>query len=96
MEEWISVKDRLPELGERVFVWYKWQGEDNKYSVANDIWGISRGREPHWLLHHNGMQNISHWMPLPKPPKGYAVDKEKEHEQKKPDSRRNKSEQKQQ
>ena len=63
VQEWISVKDRLPETGERVLVCIgavfeafiddggKWQ---RYYSAPlNEVLG-----EP------------THWMPLPQPPKG--------------------------
>ena len=63
--KWISVKDKLPKVSKRVLVcdnygWiftasYNWYDPDYK-------WEHSDGEEP-------GCQ-ITHWMPLPKPPKG--------------------------
>lgn len=66
-QEWISVKDRLPEPQQEVLV-----------SVLNDVLfrdiarvgsldsrGIWRVDTPHEYFH----RNITHWMPLPEPPK---------------------------
>lgn len=62
--EWISVNDRLPETGERV--------------LTLDKWGHIRDRElfrfksgficfrPDGLV---PVKDITHWMPLPEPPK---------------------------
>lgn len=59
MNEWISVKDRLPEHKTKVDVW-------------EDFWGrIADCEYEHgW---HNGIVDmgrleVTHWMPLPPPP----------------------------
>lgn len=57
--EWISVKDRLPEYDVTVLVYCDYR---NWYSLGhfhinNDLWICS----PH--------QPVTHWMPLPQPPK---------------------------
>lgn len=56
--EWISVKDRLPENTEFVFV------------TNADCKSVNRGfavfRDGEW---HSPIDNISYWMPLPEPPK---------------------------
>lgn len=59
--EWISVKDELPPRKEKVLVCDKdgslgidWQAETSRFV----------GR---WFIHSN--KSISHWMPLPEPPK---------------------------
>lgn len=72
MAEWISVKDRLPELipskgtraySDAVLVWTSgrkamvaiWDGIDFLCAMSFwEAWG----------------EEITHWMPLPKPPKG--------------------------
>lgn len=58
MSEWISVKDRLPKIGERVLIWtcqtleavmYE-KGKFNRFGADIDY--------------------ATQWMPLPEPPKG--------------------------
>ncbi len=70
--QWISVKDRLPELRQKVLVWY-----DNGYEVA-----FLQKFEPPKLQYpqFNNVEmfewcfgdfedfDVTHWMPLPKPP----------------------------
>ena len=66
VQEWISVKDRLPEPKELVLCIWK------------DINGIHYGfaRYQHdnvWYVSNEGMPEVTHWMALPKkpqPPKG--------------------------
>lgn len=61
---WIPVTERLPELGERVlctdgvtvFEQYRWE-----LSCVYGIWDRFGMRSP--------MQEVTHWMPLPEPPK---------------------------
>ena len=72
VQEWISVKDRLPDLipcnagtaySEAIIVWTSgrkamvavWDGID--FLCATDYWEA-------WG------EDITHWMPLPEPPKG--------------------------
>lgn len=72
MSEWISVKERLPESRHDVLAY------DGSFVVSAQIWRNYRG--PQWSLpssvggceaeanfNENG---ITHWMPLPPPPKG--------------------------
>lgn len=72
---WISVSERLPEVGQSD----NWN-IGNKISV--DVWtfsefGMKRGRYYHWVgiwtidgvSSSNGI-NITHWMPLPNKPEG--------------------------
>lgn len=58
VQEWISVKDRLPEDSANVLVCHK-NGlvTTNAWLGAN--WWFKNERNP-----------ITHWMPLPNPPKG--------------------------
>lgn len=72
--QWISVKDRLPEDGENVLIWYEYfrYGSYNRmyttYEIAyqyNGHWagaGASLGQQA----------RVFAWMPLPEPPKGDA------------------------
>lgn len=55
MSEWISAKDRLPEYGQKVLVY------PSSYFVTLDKHG--------WTGNNGSMAGITHWMPLPEPPK---------------------------
>jgi Protein of unknown function (DUF551) len=71
--QWISVKDRLPELRQEVLVWY-----DNGYEVAY----LQKFEPPklqypqfnnvemfEWCFGDFEDFDVTHWMPLPEPPK---------------------------
>lgn len=61
MSEWISVKDELPDLNKEVLVNIKLPSR-NKVSLSyNSTLGG-------WQCGYG--ENITHWMPLPAPPKG--------------------------
>lgn len=74
VQEWISVKDRLPDNKEHDWVLAQ-VVEDNGYmhipkvmeyrQLRNDWFEETYG----WLSEHNGLFSVTHWMPLPKPPK---------------------------
>lgn len=58
MSEWISVKDRLPEIGERVLIYSRQTLEAIRYEGKKfNRFGVS-------------VDDATHWMPLPAPPKG--------------------------
>lgn len=59
-QEWISVKDRLPEKGGSYLVF----SNKSKTVFTAHYWLGDR-----WANRANG-QFITHWMPLPQPPKG--------------------------
>jgi hypothetical protein len=70
MSEWISVKDRLPEENENVILY------DGKEVFCGDLffgklgkicWGI-QACDGICYGHYN-KDEVTHWMPLPKPPK---------------------------
>ena len=65
VQEWISVEDRLPEEKVNCIVYYK-----HAYCDNDDYWAIG-------ICFYNGEKfqmdwsyKVTHWMPLPKPPKG--------------------------
>lgn len=65
VQEWISVDDRLPEEKVDCIVHYK-----HAYCDNDDYWAIG-------ICFYNGEKfqmdwsyKVTHWMPLPKPPKG--------------------------
>ena len=63
VQEWISVKDRLPENGkEGVLIALRW-GEVDIGWCEDGRWGSEFVDE-----YEDG--EVTHWMPLPKPPKG--------------------------
>lgn len=69
--QWISVKDRLPEDGEDVLIWYEYfrYGSYNRmyktYEIAYQYDGFWSGVNP-----LGQKARVFAWMPLPKPPKG--------------------------
>jgi hypothetical protein len=79
MSEWISVKDRLPEEGVWVLGYYLIY-ENNIYDVGVVKRFVHTWAEANiWLTNHkNGpltyeeVDSITHWQPLPAPPKEEA------------------------
>ena len=65
VQEWISVDDRLPEDGVRVLAAH----DDGVVRI-----GICRGCFPAVMSKKHekafGFAEVTHWMPLPQPPKG--------------------------
>lgn len=59
--QWISIKDRLPEDQEEVLVCTR-----SKNGVRN----IDKGYMAIDRFIHRGRAEVTHWMPLPEPPKG--------------------------
>ena len=55
MTEWISVKDRLPDDGTKVLLYLD-------YGMIEASWYDSSYYMPFW-------NRVTHWMPLPEPPK---------------------------
>lgn len=60
--EWIKVSERLPELGERVLVCEKDFGVQVGHLDIKVKWQFSYSSFPSVI-------KITHWMPLPNPPK---------------------------
>ena len=75
VQEWIPVKDRLPDNKEHDWVLAQ-VVEDNGFmhiprvmeyrQAKNDWFEETYG----WISDHNGVFTVTHWMPLPEPPKG--------------------------
>lgn len=61
--KWISVKDRLPKDGNKVIVYSYENGDFHTAELDGKLWHLDCG----WLL---DVDDFTHWMPLPKPPKG--------------------------
>ena len=68
--EWISVEDKLPEIGRRIIGATPidedcWSMETGKFCNPENFNGLAvLGSQP-----RGWWQWISHWMPLPEPPK---------------------------
>ena len=75
VQEWISVKERLPDNKEHDWVLAQ-VVEDNGFmhipkvmeyrQQKNDWYEETYG----WISEHNGAFIVTYWMPLPQPPKG--------------------------
>lgn len=75
VQEWISVDDRLPDNKEHDWVLAQ-VVEDNGYMHIPRVMEYRQSRNDWfeetygWLSEHNGLFSVTHWMPLPQPPKG--------------------------
>lgn len=65
MSEWISVKDRLPAIGE----WALWLDGEKTMGHHGPFLHVDKinHRKEAFV---NYIHNYTHWMPLPAPPKG--------------------------
>ena len=73
VQEWISVKDRLPDNKE--YDWVLAQVvEDNGYMHIPKVMEYRQSKNDWfeetygWLSEHNGFFTVTHWMPLPLAP----------------------------
>ncbi len=57
---WISVSERLPEVGKKVIV-----ARDEKVEQ-----GVYLGVNGWWKVYGTNTKSVTHWMPMPQPPKG--------------------------
>lgn len=60
--EWISVKDRLPEVGKVVLAF------GTRSATTGMFQGVSTRKDCWWWKGHP-FKHVSYWMPLPEPPK---------------------------
>ena len=74
-QEWISVDDRLPDNKE--YDWVLAQVvEDNGFMHIPTVMEYRQSKNDWfeetygWISEHNGAFTVTHWMPLPQPPKG--------------------------
>lgn len=61
MSDWISVEDRLPKLSGP---YWTFNGGDKKKSVIQQRVQMYDEKYKHFNIH-----TVTHWMPLPSPPK---------------------------
>lgn len=70
--QWISVKDRLPENGEHVLIWYEYY-RYGSYNRMYTTYEIAYQYNGHWTGVGDSLgqkARVFAWMPLPDPPKG--------------------------
>lgn len=71
MSEWISVKERLPEKGQECVIYVDWVDVWDKGSerVTYQEIGVFDGHDRFNHRAHTELDRVTHWMPLPAPPK---------------------------
>lgn len=65
VQEWISVKDRLPEHGDVVLCFMKFGEQRILQWDSVSSWWLGYGHGDDWQK-----ADVTHWMPTPQPPKG--------------------------
>ena len=70
VQEWISVTDRFPEEGEYVLCVLKGFHYGGKIQVCKFVPADKFKDKPYFEHFRNGFPSVTHWMPLPPPPKG--------------------------
>ncbi|MEF2644551.1 MAG: DUF551 domain-containing protein [Oscillospiraceae bacterium] len=81
VQEWIPVTERLPDNKEDDWVLAQ-VVEDNGFMHIPNVMEYRQQRNDWldetygWLSEHNGAFTVTHWMPLPEPPKGVLDDAE--------------------
>lgn len=71
MNEWISVKERLPGRNCEVLAYYGFvrEGSDDLgYMCMGTLEYYAHDENPHFQHESSGVR-VTHWMPLPEPPK---------------------------
>lgn len=70
VNQWISIKDRLPENGEDVLCWYEYFRYGN-YNRLFQTYGIGYQFNGHWSgeVGQGRQTRVIAWQPLPEPPK---------------------------
>ena len=65
VQEWISVKDRLPEPGKQVLIYSRYDFCESAFYIG--VPGKWRVTWNHEML---DADSVTHWMQMPNPPKG--------------------------
>lgn len=76
MSEWISVDDRLPDPRERVLIFIDYKSDTVSPSIHDSTYTGStfrRGGATVNALPNNEGIGVTHWMPLPEPPKHATI-----------------------
>jgi hypothetical protein len=66
--DWISVKDRLPEVNVDVIVFNKHRQRFMSHFVGMNTEWLSNKPCAVWVDDRGAYSDITHWMPLPEPP----------------------------
>ncbi len=66
MNEWISVKDRLPEEDKPYIISYR---SNDEQKVVGAFWDSFEGYNQFTTDEGLIYEDVTHWMPLPNPPK---------------------------
>ena len=69
VQQWISVKDRLPDKMGKYVCRYVF-GEEEGYPFEQVLWYYPQLEKPHFQHEGSMGMRVTHWMPLPQPPKG--------------------------
>lgn len=70
VQKWVPVDDRLPEEGEYVLCVLKGFNYGGKIQVCKFVPADKFKDKPYFEHFRNGFPSVTHWMPLPQPPKG--------------------------
>ena len=70
MSDWISVKDRLPEDERNVLAYYGYDHGDGNLGMRfmAVLTYFAFDQQPRFQFESTGLK-VTHWMPLPEPPK---------------------------
>lgn len=64
MGEWIKVSDCLPEINQKVFVWDSAWPDRMEFGFYDPEFSSTK-----WRCSEYMESDVTHWMPLPMPPK---------------------------
>ena len=70
VQEWIPATERLPEEGDYVLCVLKGFNYGGKIQVCKFVPADKFKDKPYFEHFRNGFPSVTHWMPLPQPPKG--------------------------
>lgn len=65
--DWIPVTERLPSVEDKVIVAIRDESGDTRYDYTNTGWYSGNGYK--WVVEDEYCSWVTHWMPLPEPPK---------------------------
>ena len=69
VQEWIPVTERLPDKMGKYICQYVF-GENTEYPFYQVLWYFTAVEKPHFQHEGSMGLRVTHWMPLPEPPKG--------------------------